>query len=264
MGRPPRITRDQILAAARAVFAERGFDSTTLADIARPLGVTAAAILRHFRSKQDLFAAAMTASEFPLPAPLMEVALAEGLEDPRAILRRFAEQFVPFIQSVIGPAIAVQMHVRSRQTTVVVPFDVAAEDTPPRRGLKVLTAYFDRAMKAGMIRPADPRAMALLFAGHLQSYVLMHDVLDVKPVYPLDRYLDALFGLWLHGAITGVADAEEDHPRGRGARRRSGSAAVLPAKKERAGGARIVRDGGSADGAGGVAGRRPRRPRSRR
>src|SRR5258706_312096 len=45
MGRRPLISRDEVLQAARAAFAERGFDGTTLASIAKRLGVSAAARL---------------------------------------------------------------------------------------------------------------------------------------------------------------------------------------------------------------------------
>ena len=47
MGRPPRISREQLLDTARRVFSTRGFDGATLADIGAELGVTPAAILRH-------------------------------------------------------------------------------------------------------------------------------------------------------------------------------------------------------------------------
>ena len=34
MGRRPKVTREEVLTAARAAFAERGFDATTLSAIA--------------------------------------------------------------------------------------------------------------------------------------------------------------------------------------------------------------------------------------
>lgn len=262
MGRPARISRDQILDAARRAFAERGFEATTLADIAGTLGVTPAALLRHFPSKQELFASAAT--QIPIPPALIELALTHPSEDPRVVLRRFAEQMIPFIQSVIGSAIAMQMHIRSRQATLVLPFDPTAEETPPKRGLRVVAEYFQSAMDAGTIREGDPRALALLFVGHLQSYVLLHTVLNVQPVYPLDRFLDALLDLWCNGAIVvGVAHAETNRRGPRSSRRRGGSAAVRAQGK---GGeaARPVRHARGQDGQRGVARRRPRGPRSRR
>jgi AcrR family transcriptional regulator len=262
MGRPPRISKDQILEAARGAFAERGFDATTLADIAGSLGVTPAALLRHFPSKQELFASAAT--QIPIPPPLIELAFTHPTEDPRVVLRRFAEQMVPFIQSVIGSAIAMQMHMRSRQATLVLPFDPTADETPPKRGLRVVAEYFQAAMDAGTIRDGDPRSLALLFVGHLQSYVLLHTVLNVKPVYPLDRFLDALIDLWVGGAIvTGVPHAETNRRGPRSSRRRRGSAAVR-AKGKGTKASRPGRHAGGEDGERRLAGRRPRGPRSRR
>lgn len=265
MGRPPRITRDQIVETAREAFVQRGFEATTLAEVAAALKVTPAAILRYFKSKQDLFATAMSAREITLPEPIEELAGVEAGADPRVVLRRFAEQMIPFIQSVIGSAIAVEMHKRSQRTTLVVPFNTAAKETPPQKGLRILGNYFLRAMNAGVIRKGptrEPQALALLFVGQLQSYVLLHEVLKIQPVYPLDLYLDALIDLWVDGAITGAADVEEDRPDRGAARGRGRSAAVLAeAKPTEAAGAGRNRRG--QDGAGRVAGQRPRGSRKR-
>ncbi|HUP62943.1 MAG TPA: TetR/AcrR family transcriptional regulator [Thermoanaerobaculia bacterium] len=287
MGRPARISRDQILDAARTAFGARGFAATTLADVAKSLEVTPAAILRHFESKQQLFTAAMSARAIELPACVMELATADAAADPRVVLRRFAGEFVPFIRKIIGTTIAVQMH--QSATTVVVPFDTAAEETPPRRGLRILAGYFRRAMNAGVIRRGDPRATALLFIGQLHSYVFIHQVLGVTPVYPLDAYLDALIGLWTDGAFVGgrtsrppavgrtgrppslpggirarkTKSAAEDRAGAGGARRRGGVAVVRPraAKAETAGARRNAR---GADGEHRLAGRRTRDKRPRR
>ena len=199
MGRPPRISRDQILASARLHFAEVGFDTATLADIARSLDVTPAAILRHFESKQALFRAAMAPAVTGPPPCVLRLDDEDGTADPRVVLRKFAEEFIPFVQSILGASLAVSMHARSQR--LVIPFDTTAPETPPQRGLKIVTNYFRRAMKAGTIEPGDPRAAALLFMGSLQSYVLLHEVLKVTPVHPLEKYLDALFELWTRGAI---------------------------------------------------------------
>jgi AcrR family transcriptional regulator len=40
MGRRPKVTREEVLATARQVFAERGFEGTTLAAIASRLDVS--------------------------------------------------------------------------------------------------------------------------------------------------------------------------------------------------------------------------------
>ena len=49
--------RDGILAAARSVFAQRGYEGTTIADIAKEAGVAAGTVYLYYASKTDLFAA---------------------------------------------------------------------------------------------------------------------------------------------------------------------------------------------------------------
>ncbi|MFD4430903.1 TetR/AcrR family transcriptional regulator [Nocardia sp. NPDC058497] len=52
--RRPRDRRATILQAATGAFAERGYHRTSMADIAAAVGITQAALYRHFRTKQDL------------------------------------------------------------------------------------------------------------------------------------------------------------------------------------------------------------------
>lgn len=220
MGRPPRINREQILESARSHFGDVGFDSATLGDIAASLGVTPAAILRHFDSKQALFVAAMTPSIVEPPACVFRLAAHDGRGDPRVILRSFAEEFIPFVRAVLGASLAVNMHARSRRTSLVLPFDTSDLNSPPRRGLQIVTDYFKRAKKAGTIDVDDPRAAALLFVGNLQSYVLIHEVLGIGPAYPVDKYIDALLSLWTKGAIrTSAPSSVSTSPRTKSTKR---------------------------------------------
>ncbi|HUJ15146.1 MAG TPA: TetR/AcrR family transcriptional regulator [Thermoanaerobaculia bacterium] len=268
MGRPPRISRDQLLETARSVFAAKGFDAATLADIARELHVTPAAVLRHTKSKLDLFRTAMSSRITAPPEFILELTNVDPGTDPRIVLRRIAEKFVPFVEKIIAENIAVYMHERSR--SLVVPFDPSAADSPPRRGIAMVTDYFRRAMDAGVVRRGDPKAFALLFMGALQAYVFNHRVLNiVTKKYPLGRYIDALIDVWSTGAIRGghrgkpaqtsAAPRHRDRAGGGGRGDRS-----LRAGAPRAPRARAVRDSRSANGAGRVARRRARKSRVHR
>lgn len=53
--------RDSILAAAREAFAQRGFEGTSIADIARRAGVSDGLVYRYFQNKRDLLNAVLTA-----------------------------------------------------------------------------------------------------------------------------------------------------------------------------------------------------------
>ncbi len=54
-GRPPSDLRDRILSAAGRLFGERGYDGTSMRDIAKEVGISGPALYWHFRSKEDIF-----------------------------------------------------------------------------------------------------------------------------------------------------------------------------------------------------------------
>ena len=75
-------TRQEIIAAARRVFAARGVSRTTLALIAKEAGVTRGAIYWHFKNKQDLFFAMMEQVSLPLIDRMDGIIPAESPGDP--------------------------------------------------------------------------------------------------------------------------------------------------------------------------------------
>ena len=48
-------TKELILEEALKQFSEKGFAGTSMSDIAKPLGITKAALYKHFKSKQQIF-----------------------------------------------------------------------------------------------------------------------------------------------------------------------------------------------------------------
>lgn len=57
LGRPKAVkdTDQRCLAAAEALFADRGFDGTALRDVATAVGITSAAVIHHFGTKERLY-----------------------------------------------------------------------------------------------------------------------------------------------------------------------------------------------------------------
>jgi TetR/AcrR family transcriptional regulator, cholesterol catabolism regulator len=52
-------TSQRLLAAAIDMFGQKGFESTTMRDLARAVGIKAPAIYNHYRSKEEILAAAL-------------------------------------------------------------------------------------------------------------------------------------------------------------------------------------------------------------
>jgi AcrR family transcriptional regulator len=82
----PTHTRDAILASARRLFADRGYQATTVRAVAAEAGVNAALVHHYFGTKQQLFVAALN-----LPINPVEVIATLLATRPRA---EFAEGFV--------------------------------------------------------------------------------------------------------------------------------------------------------------------------
>jgi AcrR family transcriptional regulator len=71
-------SRERILAAARASFADAGFDATTIRGIAEAAGVDPALVRHYFGSKEHLFVVAL---EFPVdPAEFVPRLLEPGID----------------------------------------------------------------------------------------------------------------------------------------------------------------------------------------
>jgi len=204
MGRPARVTRTQVLKAAREAFAARGYDGTTLAAIAARLGVSPAALLRHAPSKAALFAAAMADPPTPDRAFPMAFLAQADVAKPEEVLRELARTAIPFIEEQMSESIACWMYAKNarEKPTLRLPWNPRAQNSPPRRVFALLEGYLRRAARAGTLRVRDPQAAAMAFMGNLNAYAFFHLVIPlVDPPLPLDRYIDTLLDIWSRGAL---------------------------------------------------------------
>lgn len=202
MARPARVSREAVLEAARAAFASRGYEGTTLADIGARVGLSAAALLRHERTKEALFRAAMASGRGDA-APLMELFADLDPRRPAASLRRLAERWVPFMESKLGESIVewLRSNRGSGAPALRLPFDPRSGEAPPRRFLILLERFLLRAREAGTFRSEDARAAAVAFLGSLHAYVFLHRVVGLRPAIPLPRYIDTVISIWTRGAL---------------------------------------------------------------
>jgi AcrR family transcriptional regulator len=82
-------TRQVIADAARALFAERGFDAVTVAEIARAADVSEATVFNYFPTKEDLFYSRLEAFEEELLSAIRDRARGETILEAFA---RFVSQ----------------------------------------------------------------------------------------------------------------------------------------------------------------------------
>jgi AcrR family transcriptional regulator len=80
-------TRESLIAAARALFAEQGFADVALETIVRAAGVTRGALYHHFADKTELFAAVFEQVEGEVAARMGEAIASANQTDPVEIMR---------------------------------------------------------------------------------------------------------------------------------------------------------------------------------
>ena len=89
--------REQITAAALAVFGAKGYEGTTTDDVARTAGVSQPYVVRLFGTKENLFLAAMQ-SAFDALMAVFRVELADT-ESERPVSKRIGDAYVALLST---------------------------------------------------------------------------------------------------------------------------------------------------------------------
>jgi AcrR family transcriptional regulator len=175
-------TRAALLAAARELFASRGFAGAGREDIVERAGVTRGAMYHHFSSKEALFQAVYEAIEEELCAAVAAAALAAG-EDPMERLRAGA---LAFLDAAASPEVR---RVVLLDAPSVLPVDVRRA-LSERYGLGMVRDSVRAVMAAGLVaeQPVEPLAHVLLAALH-EAATLVADGADRDEVGAVVEHL---------------------------------------------------------------------------
>jgi AcrR family transcriptional regulator len=157
-------TREHILAAARAHFAEAGYDGATIRGIAADAGVDPALVLHYYGSKDGVFQAAV---EFPIdPAEFIPRLLEPGLDGLGERLTRF------FIETWDSPT--------GRPLLALIRSVVANEGAAA-----LMRDFVSRAVLGRVAQALDldrPQLRASLAASQLVGVAMLRYVVKVEPL----------------------------------------------------------------------------------
>jgi AcrR family transcriptional regulator len=150
---------ESILQAATRLFIERGFDGTSMNEIAETLGVTRTAVYYYYRNKEAILVA-LTDSITRVAAQLAEEAVQHKHLAPADALRTLVSRHVRLIIDQ-GP----QFRVVERNEDRLPPKRREAAGKYRRGVLANFTAVVERGMRAGVFRPTDARVAAFAIIG---------------------------------------------------------------------------------------------------
>lgn len=142
--------RDQIIAGARRVFIEMGFDAASMNDITRAAGVSKGTIYVYFAHKEELFEALIEEERQTIFANLHDTLESDG--DVRETLVRYGTALAC---KIISPTVL------KAQRTVIGICERMPElgarfyERGPRRGHDKLAAYLQRQVEAGLLSIPD-------------------------------------------------------------------------------------------------------------
>lgn len=189
--------REAILAAAKAVFEEVGFEQATMSEITARVGGSKATLYRYFDSKEALFQELLRrsasehsgavfallhpcggAGDTPLPPEVMEtLALLNPEAGVATALQDFGERVLKTFHTP-QKLVARRMVIAAANDSNV---GRLFYENGPARGMQYVERYFDGVMKAGNLRQADPRVAAAHFRALVESEVAEPGLLNALP-----------------------------------------------------------------------------------
>ena len=186
-------SRERILAAARELFAARGFKRTTTASIARRARLNEALIFRHFPAKEDLFTAILRDKldderlvRMIDAAECRSIPVEDGL---RLVAQRFAEAFDPVFLRLYYHS-ALEDHVLAD----------AFYDQFVSRFVALVEQLIVRGINERRFRKVDPSVAARAFTGMLRSYFLTNELFPRHALGGDPKDISLSFcDLFLHG-----------------------------------------------------------------
>jgi len=146
----------RILAAARALFTQSGYEVTSMDAVAATACVSKATVYAHFGSKSELFAAVIRGE-----GDARLVALSAGLHDSlETVLRRFGREA---FELILDPATTALFRVIAAEQSRFPELGKLFYQSGPARIQAELAAYLASAMERGEIRRARPDVAAIQF-----------------------------------------------------------------------------------------------------
>jgi AcrR family transcriptional regulator len=188
-GRPVKVpgetpTKQKIFDSALDLFAERGFDRTSVRHIAAAAGITESAVYRHYSSKEAVLGAIFEYAEGKVYAPMPSNDVPSEVSGETLFRDMFR---MPIRVLLSDPYIIKIIHVM---------FIEMYRNEGIRERLKL--EYGERAdsytemlfreyARRGTIRSDDPRALAVLFNRFRFAWMFQTFVMDARPTYDAEQ-----------------------------------------------------------------------------
>ena len=178
-------TKDLILEEALRQFSEKGFAGTSMSEIAKPLGITKAALYKHFESKQQIFDEIIAESEnrYAEIFEKLSVHFDGGQPDKQDVavyssisIEGLCESVLMFVRFSMTDEYSRQV----RRMLTISQFQTAElSGMFTKRYVNTMLEYderlFEQLIGSGIISSGDPKALAAMFYAPVLMYMGIWD-----------------------------------------------------------------------------------------
>lgn len=171
-------TKERILDAALELFARCGYLGTSMSDIAKQLGITKAALYKHYASKQAIFDAIVesTAARYEADTDKIDIHVQDSAQDI-PVFTGITEDFLfEKVRQIFEYSLHNESISRFRRMMTIEQFrspELAALYS--KRYVDRVVAYhagiFRSLIAAGEIRAADPEVLAMMYVAPVLSLI---------------------------------------------------------------------------------------------
>ncbi|MCR5147744.1 MAG: TetR/AcrR family transcriptional regulator [Eubacterium sp.] len=178
-------TKEMILAEALSQFSEKGYAATSMSDIAKPLGITKAALYKHFESKQQIFDLIVEGTTERYDELLESLSLHLSADKPAKKDVDFYSNITPetlcdsvlkFVKFTMTDTYSVQVRHMLTMSQFQTP---ELGEMYTKRYVDTMLKYdekiFKELMKRGIMKKSDAHQMALYFVAPVYMYMGIWD-----------------------------------------------------------------------------------------
>ena len=181
-------TKELILEEALKQFSKKGYDGTSMSDIAAPLGISKAALYKHFASKQQIFDQIIVESEEKYKDffEKLSVHLGNGKnvelnkKDVEVYTGISAEGLIENVLTFVRFSMTDEYSKQVRQMMTISQFQSKElGEMYTKRYVDAMLGYdeklFEQLIKTGVIKKGDPKVLAAMFYAPVTIYMGIWD-----------------------------------------------------------------------------------------
>jgi len=175
-----KATYKAILVVAGGLFTSKGYEHTTVAEIAREAGVAVGTVYRHFADKTELLYAVKER---------WEAVFFEVFSQPQVTSGPYRDRIRPMVEAIFdaGAQHAEMLQLLGMPGQLVGERHKRVTEQPIQRAIK---SFLDAAVAAGEFRPLDSETAAVIAYGMVQS--ALRQCFESDEEITTERYVDSL------------------------------------------------------------------------